>query len=93
MYVAKCWDELWVEEKFQSNTEIAGSPRNVFRYSLECSVIEVELLVGCGGFIAYQVLSNSECYNMFLRSEGRGAKVTVREGNNPDHLLRSQNMC
>ena len=62
-------------------------------YSLECSVIEVELLVGCGGFIAYQVLSNSECYNMFLRSEGRGAKVTVREGNNPDHLLRSQNMC
>jgi hypothetical protein len=30
---------------------------------------------------------------MFLRSEGRGAKVTVREGNNPDHLLRSQNIC
>jgi hypothetical protein len=34
VYVAKCWDELWVEVKCQSNSEIAGSPRNVFRYSL-----------------------------------------------------------
>ena len=28
-------------------------------------VVEVELLVGCGGFIAYQILSNSECYNIY----------------------------
>ena len=35
MYGAKCWDELWVEVKCQSNPEIAGSPRNVFRYSLK----------------------------------------------------------
>ncbi|CAN0463927.1 unnamed protein product [Ectocarpus sp. 8 AP-2014] len=27
---------------------------------------------------------------MFLRSEGMGAKVHVREGKNPDHRLRSQ---
>ena len=27
-------DELWVAEKFQSNSEIAGSPRNSFRASL-----------------------------------------------------------
>ena len=33
--------------------------------ALELSVIEVELLVGCGGFIAYQILSNSECYNIY----------------------------
>ena len=26
-------------------------------------------------------------------SEARGAKVTRREGNNPDHQLRSQNLC
>ena len=29
------------------------------------SVIEVELPIGCGGFIAYQVLMNSECYNIY----------------------------
>ena len=27
-------DDLWVAEKFQSNSEIAGSPRNSFRASL-----------------------------------------------------------
>jgi hypothetical protein len=31
--VTKGSDELWVAEKFQSNLEIAGSPRNVLRYS------------------------------------------------------------
>jgi hypothetical protein len=29
------------------------------------SVIEVELLIGLGGFIAYQTLTNSECYDIY----------------------------
>ena len=29
------------------------------------SYIEVELLIGCGGFIAYQFLTNSECYIIY----------------------------
>jgi hypothetical protein len=29
------------------------------------SVIEVELLIGRGGFIAYQIQTNSECYNIY----------------------------
>ena len=33
--VEKLWDELWIGVKCQSNTEIAGSPRNSFRASLE----------------------------------------------------------
>lgn len=57
------------------------------------SVIEVELLIGLGGFTAYQTLTNSECYDMFTGSEGMGAKVRVRKGKNPDHQLRSPNMC
>jgi hypothetical protein len=57
------------------------------------SVIEVELLIGLGGFTAYQTLTNSECYDMFCGSEGMGAKVRAREGNNPDHQLRSPNIC
>ena len=79
--------------KGQSNQEIARTPRNAFRCSVEKSVIEVELLIGLGGFTAYQTLTNSECYIMFLRSEGMGAKVHVREGKNPDHQLRSPNIC
>ena len=56
------------------------------------SVIEVELLIGLGGYTAYQILTNSECYDMFLRSEAVGAKVHCREGNNPDYQLRSPNV-
>ena len=56
------------------------------------SVMEVELPIGLGGFTAYQPLTNSECHDMFIGSEGMGAKVHVREGKNPDHLLRSQSI-
>ena len=35
-------DELWLGVKFQSNPEIAGSPRNSFRASVEVRVVEVE---------------------------------------------------
>ena len=34
MSVEKGSDELWVAKKFQTNSEIAGSPRNSFRASL-----------------------------------------------------------
>ena len=78
--------------KGQSNSEIARTPRNAFRCSVENSFIEVELLIGCGGFIAYQFLTNSECYKMITSSEGMGAKVHVREGNNADHQLRTPNI-
>ena len=42
MTVEKVWDELWMAEKFQSNSEIAGSPRNSFRASLKRRETEVE---------------------------------------------------
>ena len=60
--VEKTSDDLRVGVKGQSNWEIARTPRNAFRCSVEVSLIEVELLIGCGGFIAYQFLTNSECY-------------------------------
>jgi hypothetical protein len=34
VYVEKCWDEVWIAVKFQTNLEIAGSLRNSFRVSL-----------------------------------------------------------
>ena len=61
--------------------------------ALNKSVIEVELLIGLGGFTAYQTLTNSECYDMFFSSEGMGAKVLVQKGKNPDHQLRSLSIC
>jgi len=52
--------------------------------ALSMSLIEVELLIGCEGFTAYQLQTNSECYKMLLSSEGMGAKVHVRKGKNPE---------
>ena len=42
MSVEKGSDEVWIGVKFQSNTEIAGSPRNSFRASLREIFMEVE---------------------------------------------------
>ncbi len=42
MRVEKRWDDAWVAVKFQSNPEIAGSPRNSFRASLGNGLAEVE---------------------------------------------------
>ena len=50
--------------KGQSNLEIARTPRNAFRCSLGFSTVEVERPIGCEGFTAYQVLTNSECHGM-----------------------------
>ena len=39
-------DDLWIGVKGQSNPVIAGSQRNVFRYSVACSAMEVEHWMG-----------------------------------------------
>ena len=41
-------DDLWLAEKFQSNLEIAGSPRNSFRASVTNYLSGVELWLGLG---------------------------------------------
>ena len=65
MPVEKVLDDVWLGVKGQSNSEIARTPRNVFRDSVELIVIEVELLIGLGGVKSYQTLINSECYNIY----------------------------
>ena len=42
-------DELWVAEKFQSNSDIAGSLRNSFRASLDVKITGGKALNGLGG--------------------------------------------
>ena len=41
-FCEKGGDDLRIAEKFQSNSDIAGSPRNRFRPSVEISALEVE---------------------------------------------------
>ena len=77
--------------KGQSNLEIARTPRNAFRCSPWSSLHEVERPIGCEGFTAYQVRTNSECVQANPGSEGMGAKVRAREEKNPDRRLRSRN--
>ena len=89
--VEKLLDEVSVGVKGQSNSEIARTPRKAFRCRLWRSRREVERLIGCEGFTAYQVLTNSECTSAKPWSKGMGAKVRAREEKNPDHRLRSRN--
>ena len=42
-------DEVWIAVKFQTNLEIAGSPRNSFRTSVENEFNGGKALNGLGG--------------------------------------------
>ena len=51
MHVEKCWDEVWVAVKFQSNLEIAGSLRNSFRASVDVKSLGGRALFWCGAHL------------------------------------------
>ena len=61
MSVEKGWDDVWIAVKFQSNPDIAGSPRNSFRASLKIEILGGRALNVLGAFTGYRKLSNSEC--------------------------------
>ena len=88
--VKKAPDELWIAEKFQSNSEIAGSPRNSFRASLEEVICGGRALNEVGAKPGYQTLSNSEYHVCKSRSQTVGDKFHGQKGNSPDRQLRSQ---
>ena len=60
MWVENRSDELWIGVKGQSNLEIAGSPRNIFRYSLRLFVNGGRALDGLGVLPDYQTQPNYE---------------------------------
>ena len=60
MSVEKLLDELWLGVKCQSNAELAGSPRNVLRYSVGFILLGVEHYFGAGPYTGYQIELNSE---------------------------------
>ena len=67
MSVENGWEELWLGVKCQSNPEIAGSPRNVLRYSLSRWFVEVEHWMGEG---PPRVTDLNQTPNAGLRSGG-----------------------
>ena len=93
MSVEKGSDDLWIAEKFQSNSDIAGSPRNSFRASLKEKFGGGRALNGLGALPGYRTLSNSECRKNILGSQTMTDKCHSRKGNNPDRRLRSRNDC
>ena len=89
--VEKFPDDLRVGVKGQSNWEIARTPRNVFRNSVDVKFTRGRATDWVRGS---QILPNPDKLRMLrnmICSEARGAKVTRREGKNPDHQLRSLN--
>ena len=70
--VEKGGDDLWIAEKFQSNPDIAGSPRNSFRASLVLEITEGRALNSLGGHKAYRSLSNFEFQRIVTRESVHG---------------------
>ena len=88
MPVEKGSDDLWLGVKGQSNWEIAGSPRKIFRYRLGRIPQGVEHWMGYGDLPSYQTQPNSEYLRVLSGSHTAGANVRRGEGNNPDLQLR-----
>ena len=86
--VEKSTDELWLGVKCQSNSELAGSPRNAFRRSIVKNR-RGRALFQCGPVKGYLIVANYECFND--KSETLGDKLQSQEGNSPDHQLRPLN--
>ena len=89
IYVEKYSDEVWIGVKGQSNWEIAGSPRNIFRYSLVRFDVVVKHRIVGGVIAIYPAIANSEYRKVIHGRQTVGANVHRQEGNNPDHQLRS----
>ena len=91
MWVENRLDELWIGVKGQSNQEIAGSPRNRFRTSLEEVSCGGRALFGLGASPGYRTQINSKCRNLYLGSQTVWDKLHCQKGNSPDRRLRSLN--
>ena len=89
--VEKSGDELWLGVKCQSNSELAGSPRNCLRASVGCILPGVEHWFGAGCKSRYQIRVKLRIPVVLSPgSETARDKFRRQEGNSPDHRLRSR---
>ena len=88
MSVENGLDELRIGVKGQSNSVIAGSPRNSFRASVLRSVVGVEHCLGDGAHKLTDLRQTPNPTTLEQSSQTAGDKLRSREGNNPDRRLR-----
>ena len=91
MNLEKFSDEVWLGVKGQSNWEISGSPRNIFRYRLGRVAYGGRALNGLGALPGYQTQSNSEYHTPNPGAQTVGSNLHSQKGKSPDQQLRSQN--
>ena len=84
---------MWVGEKFQSNPEIAGSPRNSFRASPVFVLPEVEHWISAGASKPTKEYQTPNAGQEESGSQAARDKLGSQKGNSPDHQLRSQSAC
>ena len=77
-YVEKCGDELWIAEKFQSNSEIAGSPRNSFRASLRKKYRGGRALNGQGALYVTETYQTPNTIDTYLGVRLREISFVVK---------------
>ena len=82
-------DELWLAVKFQTNLEIAGSPRNSFRTSVGNEFRGGKALNGLGGDKLTEPYQTKNVEEMLVRSQTASNKIRGQKGNSPDPQLRS----
>ena|SRR3989338_8220655 len=87
--VSITWDEMWLEVICLTNSEIAGSPRNIFRYSLK--IYHRGRALARFYSVSWKIESNSEYCELIFQSQSDPAKRSGPEGNIPDQQLRSLN--
>ena len=78
MSVEKLWDELCIAEKFQSNVEIAGSPRNSFRASLRKDAAGGRALVGLGALMVTEPCQTTNGRSQYLGVRLRMIRSVVK---------------
>ena len=82
-------DDLWIAEKFQSNSEIAGSPRNSFRASVGNEFHGGKALNELGGDKLTELYQTKNAVEMLAGSQTASDKIRGQKGNSPDPQLRS----
>src|SRR3989338_8954065 len=87
--VSITWDEMWLEVICLTNSEIAGSPRNISRYSLKGK--HRGRALDRFFSVSWKIESNSEYCANYFQSQSDPAKRSGPEGNIPDQQLRSLN--
>ena len=84
---------MWIAEKFQSNPEIAGSPRNSFRASLGYSLMEVEHWIPKGASKLTAGYQTPNAIEMLAGSQTARDKLGRQKGKSPDLQLRPPSVC